>query len=80
VWCEWFGSLPKDTKSNVFERIWRSLSHTDQTAVITDLRIFIDNAFYALNGGKVTVAEMTDNESESDDVSAVENGTIKCVR
>jgi hypothetical protein len=44
AWCDYFKQLPKEEKTALFHMIWESLTNAEQTAVIADLRYFMEQA------------------------------------
>jgi hypothetical protein len=44
IWCDFFLALSSDKKTEVLEQMWEHLTTSEQTAVISDLRVFISAA------------------------------------
>ena len=42
LWCEYYLILSSELKTNLMKRMWETLTSTEQTAVVTDLRQFIN--------------------------------------
>ena len=41
-WCSYFESCSSDEKTHIFKEIWAKLTSGEQTAVVADLRLFMN--------------------------------------